>query len=861
MSQEFLEKLESQLRSGKPDHALASAMGFCKASDLPNKEKGIEIAKAAANVWRDLIAEPVLKFHDDLEGHLEAEVTEWCQKALGRLFKIHEKWENKLWDVHMERMARELRDNIRVNNLVAGAENVHRLMVIVEQNKRMGRASYIGTVMGTVINHPKEADNLLKFLAKKPSNYDLTPEYIGKMSEAYRDQRDKVLNAKSEFSEQEWRRQLVTVSLEIQDTMPPKESMESPTESHLRDVGDVFRSLFRVPILNENLDLFYDATLLAVEFLPKEHTAAAQMAGIEKRLYTNLGHTAVKTVNQVYAELGQNKFFVTLYCGWGKLVKGTDHIHPVIEFMGALKSPEVLKFLKEIQGRSKITGKATASHDAKMAAALSAVGDEESIETLKSQLKTLTDGRLDATGMKKVEKLLEALGNALRSPNVSSGDRKSHTEFIQRHVPEDQTRLAMVAAVKTMAFRVEQLTPQQRQWAVRALVKSLWMADQSTAMHKGENGQYAHLGFRAPIVEALKRFGKSEMETIVHTMEPFAMRYNGAFMAAGELFQQLDDEKALPILEKMLLNTIHHDSANENLYQKESIWDPATEQRIELTPEKILSTLVYAIGSIGSQEAKKILFRYQNMVKAGRVPPPDVESAKYMDQLIGDFAVIGASKDHMKKILEEEDLPAPYDPSEVKALLKQLTKSYFLSSKEKKRIKKIQALTRLGQITAEDALPTLFSALREKDVMVQSALITCLAQYGDVEKPEKLRDALILQAIESIEGKDPKVRDGAVKVLHEIAPLSDDWKIKIMKFGQSAETEDIRNAFRRSLQSAKQPARSSSDTVKVMAEGETAEMPDNIKKLELKRQYMEARHAWVQGGKRGDPPPKPEGLD
>ena len=45
--------------------------------------------------------------------------------------------------------------------------------------------------------------------------------------------------------------------------------------------------------------------------------------------------------------------------------------------------------------------------------------------------------------------------------------------------------------------------------------------------------------------------------------------------------------------------------------------------------------------------------------------------------------------------------------------------------------------------------------------------------------------------------------------------------------------------------------------------GSAAKKPttDAMGKVELKRQYMQARQAWIAGGKKGDPPPMPDGLD
>jgi hypothetical protein len=40
-----------------------------------------------------------------------------------------------------------------------------------------------------------------------------------------------------------------------------------------------------------------------------------------------------------------------------------------------------------------------------------------------------------------------------------------------------------------------------------------------------------------------------------------------------------------------------------------------------------------------------------------------------------------------------------------------------------------------------------------------------------------------------------------------------------------------------------------------------ATVPDSMNKLAIKAEYMAARQAWIRAGKKGDPPPRPEGID
>lgn len=201
----------------------------------------------------------------------------------------------------------------------------------------------------------------------------------------------------------------------------------------------------------------------------------------------------------------------------------------------------------------------------------------------------------------------------------------------------------------------------------------------------------------------------------------------------------------------------------------------------------------------------------------------------------------------------------------MRELVKAITKSYMLTSKETRRMKKIEALTRLAQGTPLDALDAVFEQLADKDPMVASAAITCISEYALMKKPKVLKDLAINGCIDRLASKEVLVRVGAQKILREVGLNREDVKSRINGFVKNATAQE-RYAVAELYKNVAASNQTPGETLASIAQaegGSAAKKPttDAMGKVELKRQYMQARQAWIAGGKKGDPPPMPDGLD
>lgn len=873
MSDNNTDKVEKLLRAGKPDDAIRAAESFV--SNATNaKEAGIEVARSAARVYRDLISPPVHLFAELAPMQIQGEGGVLIGKALDRLFRITDEWRKRLWDVHTERLMRELREWTRGRHFESAAANIARLMALADEPARPRRAQLIGSVLATIINHQREALELTKLLSRGPGDYFLTPDLINQMEQARQDRFRDVGGMNVDNLEREWSSTLVDACVEVQNALPAKDKMGDPEELELRNAGDVFRSILRVPIEDEQPDLFLDATLILTDFIPKEETSTGKLARVEARSYNNLGITAKKVVMLTFQDIGTNKFFTKIFANWANDYKHTDAIRQIVEVMGALRTPDFHDFLHHLRSDRKSSSKLTQE----LSSALGSMGGEEAAEELLNELRRiLTKRRIETVDLKECERIIASLGSMIRSPRTSPEERHRILDFLRSHVPEDLTHLAGAAALKVFTFKPQEQTEAQRHFAVRSLVRLIWAPDPSTAHHKGEENRATELGHRQEPADALIKIGPHDIKGLAAAVDPLTMRYGAAYIAIAEVLAQVGDKSFIPLLERMLNNTALHDENSQSSYHQEYYWDTATQERKPVTKGKIIPPLIHAIGTIDGSEGRRALMRYKDLVASGKAPALNADGARYMDQFL---SAEPGEKDEKERHSSSSEINLTADPAEIDNYMKTLKKGFLLSSKTTRRMKKVEALSKLSQLTPIEAIDLVLDQLVDKDPMVISAAISCAAEFAASNNHKSIRDLAINSTIDRVASKDPAMRDGACKVLKEMGPLRKEVKEKLLAFAKHVERREVKEALAHVLKagvtgsitgefdSHGNPITDSSSTTQSGTMGssrgaatKSGGAMTSMDKLELKRQYMQARKDWIQGGKKGDPPAPPAGLD
>ncbi|MDK2973124.1 MAG: hypothetical protein PWP23_2879 [Candidatus Sumerlaeota bacterium] len=892
--------LEQALVKGDVTKAATVARRWMAEPSESPRERAIEIAKAVGGVYRDFHTAPVLEFTERAGSVLPAEAAMVLQKGMERLVRIAEEWGNKVRACREERLARELRDLVREEKYQEAADRVAGLAEtgiartahnFDEEARR--RARYIGSVLGTCVNHPRETDKLLQLLARSPESVGLTTELLFEAKSAKDKQHERMMGGRFDNIEAQWTSQLKGVQVEIGNAMPGKNEMGDPTPEQLRDVSDMLRSVMRAPLDANAEDMWIDVTLILVDFVPKETGVAALSSGIEGRSYGALGFRARKAVALAFMEAGKSDRLTTAYLKWAKGADGERYRERTIEFMGALRSDAFAPFLVGLWRANK-----NSALREELSTAIGNLASQEAadvlLENLKDvfsnkasgiaeQLKRLNEFKvssktLDAGAVRKATRILGALGRIVRSPRTEDNVRRHIIETTIATVPPDNRKLGQMIATEVLAGKPKVLSTQERAWAIEKLADALWVQDQSTDMHKGGEREASTIGARAELAKALTRIGKDYPEAVLEALDRHATRYSGALIAAAEILQEMKDPRAVPVLNKMLFQAALFDESTLTDYQRETYWDTTDQVRKPLTKDMVVVAQVHALAQIGGPEAERVLQELRKRVQMGHVQGIGKESMQLLAKHVmapeapapaASAPVADAANEPLigENAASHRPKAEMVDPREVKDLIKAITASYLLTGAAKRAQAKIQALVRLSQITPEEAVAPICENLGDKDPMVVSAAISTLSEYAAPGKPAFLLEMLMEQASLGLTHKNAAQRMGTVKLLREIGPNRPEVKKRLMAITKILEHSDVKAAMAAMLAEARAatplPARGGDKSQEPDTPGD--EKKDAGPKtaadiLELKRQYMQQRRQWIQGGKKGDPPPLPPGI-
>ncbi len=895
---EFMEPhqstLERALRSEDVRSALAAAHRWAKASKDPAKETAIEIAKTVGTVYRDLVTESVHQFVESVETALPPEMASIVSKAVGRLINMTNEWEDRLRACYEERLARELRDFVREKEWQSALANIRQLCVVSEHEAKSDakaavrrRALYVGNVLGTCLNHPKEADHVIGMLSKEAELYGLEPSMIPEMLEARKNRHAQMMSGSLDNLENQWSSILNGTHVEMINRMPGKNKMNDPEESDLRDVGDLFRTILRIPLWRKRPEMLTDATLLLVDFVPKELGIAAKSSGIEGRSYAQIGFCAKKTVALVFMEIGNNSVFAKQYLKWANDRLEAPEFSAIVDLMGAMRSDKFAPFFMHLWN-----SKNHKHLRPELLIALSNLASPESahvlLEELSAKLSTnmFTKRTVDAKGVREAQRVLNAIGRVVRSPRTPDVLRDQIILRVHEMVPRDHLKIAQSAVMDVFAARPQALSKETRQWAISILIDALWVQDQSTMMHKGGERQSNILGDRHALAVALKSLGKADFDHLRADLEIQASRYSGAFMAVADILQEIGDPRCLPVLDRMAMTTLMFDVGSQSSYQKETYWDSTTQERKPLNRDQILAPIIFAIGTIGGEAGYRSLKKIHTTMQDRAIQLPGNESLTFLARFLKELDAF--------KPIERADGPTPLaeppapgqsraqqqmaaalpkaDPAEVKSLIKAITGSYFLRAASTRAQAIIKAQIRLAQITPPEALPAIFKNLNDKDPMVSSAATTTLIEYGSPGKPAPLVQQVLANIKRGLESRDISERRRCLKVLQEMGPNRPDIRPQVVEMSKTVSVSEMQVELKRLLghsvydgAGAPMPAVDSPSPgsgVNATPNSGEAPKPAMVYKteLDLKREYMQARKEWIANGKKGNPPAPPPGM-
>lgn len=876
--------LDQRLRAGDAKGALDAAAQWAEASEATPRDTAIEIAKAAGAVYRDLLPpEPVHEFVEGVADAIPGTVGATVAKAVGRLVELALEWEAKVRSCYEERLARELRDFVRAKDWASAMRNLGALCESSsgDDEDRRARVSYAGNVLGTLVHQPNEAKYLATLAAREPDAVGLTPALADLLEKSRESRHQQMMGVDMANVENQWTATLRSVQAEAMHVHPRKNEMGEPDEDDLRVVGDMYRSILRVPLLAHTEDMFTDAVLLITDFLPRAPGRVAAGHGVEGRAFTEMGFRARKAAVLCLADIGKSEAFAKRFLSWAKpAAESGANPGRIIEMLGAMRHPSYAPVLVGWW-----SNRALRDRRPELVAALASLATPEAAEILLAELERLLADKaesfgefasrvnvsyaslktsakgVDAGKFKQAMGLVTALGRIARSPRTDDEAKRSIVQRVVDLAPPDERRFNAAVATALLAAAPDAVLDRDVGWAVSALVDGLWVPDQSHALQAEADRSDTALGARAPLVKALARLGKRDIKAVVNALDRKAGTVGGAFPAAAEALEQLGDPKGVPVLEKMALAALTQELPEDDPSRKETVWDPATRTRVPLTQDAVTAPVIHALGTIGGPEAQAALEHIRDRIQSGRCLPPGTETMRFLQRFAG-IAAKPAAKEPAADGAKAAGAPASAlddeQRREAAKHAKTLRSSMLLKGAAKKAQLRIEALARLAALRDPDALEAIEAHLGSSNPMVQSAAVAAMAAYGALDQPIGMLDQVFGAMRRALASDDDARRKAAAKLLKEIGPHRREVRSRIAAWAKQAGDGPERVQLSRMLDSAgfDSAGPSASDDAPASAAPDPRATRE-LQKLSAKQEYFRARQEWLSSGKKGPEPVRP----
>lgn len=860
--------IEQALAAGRADAAMAIIREQLAAD--PNNSSSIlrEVGPAMAAAYRALHARAVHDLRDLLAKELPDSSLSFVLGPLQPDLDLTAEWCRRLESMAAERLSNELLERVKGNDL-AGAEQIVAEFLAGggtgNGSGGAGRARQIGALLGGMIVEKERAQSLVKSVARNPMKFgldfmaatDLEEEFARGQAAAARRERPAAALARAELTQ---------TTVELSRSLPARTVIAEPAEEQLELFERTLRAIFRCALLSPGHVRLHEVTLLLVEFSPKEVSAAGALAGVEQRLYASLGRTARAVAALVMRNLGNDPVAWPAFFQFARHTLHSRTGRYAVEALGLFANPEAVPFLIEVLDDRRAGAKTEAVFG------LGALADARAQSALLARLEKDVKGRvIEGEARREAFAVISALGRGART--LEPPQKGAVAERVIRLLPPNDTEFAVRVALNFFIGKLEGMAPELLEWAARVGTSALWSIDRPELARAGKA---TALGFRQPLLDLLGRLVPFAYATINRTALEMAKAYSGAYLALGEFYFKYPDPRALPVLRQLLTNTfLHDDSARNSVYLREQVLDVATEQKQDISKDRVIASLIYAIDKIGGDDAEVMLSELYEQIRGGRLPNPGGETAdilmqahmKMMKARTGSAFPSPASQSPSKGEGASASAPAPQITEEDLAHIADLKASYLLSSK--RRAKKVAAMASLGPRKVAAAIPLLVKHLTDTDPMIAAAALTGLADMAAPPVPPPVLQQLHSELLRELETGDMNMRLKASEVLARMQPERSPLKEKLEAI-RSRDTAPlpVRSMVDRLLGSAAgggeeepagagagAPARASAGSG---AGAPAAAAPARMSELEKKRQYMLARQEWIRGGKRGPEPAPPE---
>jgi hypothetical protein len=642
-----LEIVDQALRAGKVQAATLAFHELAGQTSDPERF-GQDLAHVLNHLFDDFVLQPLRQFLAWLHNHPAREMVETALEPLEHALEGIAEWQKLLKQVAGERIAREIRTQVRARDLnLATSLAMRFLSDIRDESQREGRIRQLGIILGSMVQDRPRSEAVVAQLGKQFRSIGYTSEHLDQLQETLATTHSRMSLTEMGEQERQWMLLYNEAVVTLVRRLPGPGGPASPQPADEQRFFDALRSVAAACFLNaEHQELeesdasFVDLARILREFCPTDERPTGTIEGIEAVAFLRLPPADKLISVRAIRRLGQNlRLAKTLLHAAERHRKRAREFEILLTLMGGLSNPVFAPCMAQALEDDSLKR----LHDT-LVDALGRIGDRHCLGALQKRFVSLCQARIiDPSTRTRIAGCLASLGRIARHPSTSEEQRNQIVGQVFKALPSDRPT-SRIAIQTLCSWNPGGLSADVRRLIIPRAVDILWTVDAHSKLAKGNLAQKTELGSREQIATVLINMGAANLPLLIEEAEKRIIQYSGAYQALAEILTKIGDARSLPLLQKMFLITLKTDDSATPEHLREKYFDAATNEFQLLSRDKVAHALVFAIHKTGGPEGLRLLEHFTQRIKSHEFDPPGGETMELLARFLvntGPLAPLG----------------------------------------------------------------------------------------------------------------------------------------------------------------------------------------------------------------------------